>query len=145
MFTAVHQDLMLAQAEIADVRTMEGWHAQCQLLVKANCGYDFAAFSAMLAFITDRINAELDGDGLVATTRAYREFERCQIIVVLTSLLQVWDDNVDEGAAPPGLERTRSMLAALVRGRGCVTCDAEAPLLGKRTGNRPLLQLVVGH
>lgn len=48
MYTALHEDLETARKEIADCRDMDGWHDQCQLLLRANCGMDMADMARMM-------------------------------------------------------------------------------------------------
>ena len=48
MYGALLEDLLATRREIADCREMAGWHDQCQLLLRANCGLDLTDMARML-------------------------------------------------------------------------------------------------
>jgi hypothetical protein len=50
-FDVLVEDVHLAKAAIADCRDMEGFEEHCQVMIKANNGFDFKEFFLMLSVI----------------------------------------------------------------------------------------------
>eukprot|EP00050_Salpingoeca_kvevrii_P018467 m.74541 g.74541 ORF g.74541 m.74541 type:complete len:411 (-) comp8059_c0_seq2:4180-5412(-) len=48
MYHALEDDLKLARKETDDCKDMEDWDSHCQLMLRANCGFDYSALLEMV-------------------------------------------------------------------------------------------------
>eukprot|EP00041_Stephanoeca_diplocostata_P001474 m.20162 g.20162 ORF g.20162 m.20162 type:complete len:530 (-) comp12046_c0_seq1:267-1856(-) len=133
MLRTVCDDLRLAQMEIADAKDAfpGDWHHQCQRMVRANCGFDFAAFRDLAEHVSFRICVQLDhqrsesvpasgtthsckqGNRSPIRSKKYRLFELRRLHAVLQRMMRVWEENIDEQFASKELLHTQRVVDRL--------------------------------
>jgi hypothetical protein len=53
-WNGLKRELSLVEKELADCRDMEGWNDQCQVVLKAVAGIDYAELAQFLAYIAQK-------------------------------------------------------------------------------------------
>lgn len=73
LFSTVLEDLVVAEAEIADCQEMEGWGEQCQLLLRANSGFDLDELFHLLSLAARGERREAEKNARSKNTLALAE------------------------------------------------------------------------